>query len=78
MCFNAEQPDNTVSGQEIRCKAVQTGDVLLLSEEQMLEGRFEGVLVCFVLFASPTAWEEPSPLSTRGNQEYNIYHQMAI
>ena len=61
MCALTHNKRITQSAGQKYCKTVQTGDVVhLLSEESVLEGRFEGVLVSFVLFASPSAWEEPS------------------
>ena len=60
MCALTHNKQIRQSAGQIHCKTVQTGNVHLLSEESVLEGRFEGVLVRFVLFASPSAWEEPS------------------
>ena len=61
MCALTHNKQITQSAGQKYCKTVQTGNVVhLLLEEPVLEGRFEGVLVCFVLFAGPTAWEESS------------------
>ena len=51
MCALTHNKRITQSAGQKYCKTVQTGNVVhLLSEEPVLEGRFEGVLVCFVLF----------------------------
>ena len=61
MCALTHNKQITQSVGQIHCKTVQTSNILSLSEEPVLEGHFEGVLnVRFVLFASPSAWEEPS------------------